>query len=212
MLTSRRLWSQALAVCALLAAAGIFAWTVLARPDPTHDARAGAAPDAVLSIVEVKLPDLNCVFDSDCTITPNDSDDTFALPGANGMGRLITRLFPQGQAGTAGAGLYPYLYRVNLSEALPITAISCVQRLEIEFGAIKQFDYDDDKTPDDVFVITLGGIGEVRPSSAEQNAGLVIFHFDDPALCPSRSGVNDDTFYFGLASEYPPGDITARPK
>ena len=210
MSTSQRFRLQAAAAFALLVVAGVFAWTALARPIPTGEARPQTVPAVALSLVEAKLPDLNCIFDGDCTITPNDSNDTFTLPGASGSGRLITRLLPAGEPGTAGAGLYPYLYRLDLGEATPITAISCVQQVEIEFGPIRQLDYNGDAKPDDVFVITQGGIGEVRPTSAEENGDLVIFHFDNPLFCPSRAGANDDSFYFGLVSEQPPRDITAR--
>jgi hypothetical protein len=210
MFTSQRFRLQAAAAFILLVVAGVFAWTALARPAPTGETGGQAVPALALSIVEVKAPDHNCLFDSDCTITPNDSSDTFTLPGAAGTGRLITRLYPPGEAGTAGAGLHPYLYRLDLGEATPITAISCVQQLEIEFGAIRSLDYNNDATPDHVFVITQGGSGEVRPTSAEQNGNLVIFRFDNPPLCPSRAGANDDSFYFGLASEQPPREIMAR--
>ncbi len=47
-----------------------------------------------LPIVEVSAPDINCVFDLDCTIVVNDSSDELALPGGVGVGFLQSRTFP----------------------------------------------------------------------------------------------------------------------
>ena len=46
---------------------------------------ASTAWGLALPIVEVSAPDINCVFDLDCTIVVNDSSDELALPG--GVGR-----------------------------------------------------------------------------------------------------------------------------
>ncbi|MEZ4584466.1 MAG: hypothetical protein R3A10_23015 [Caldilineaceae bacterium] len=47
-----------------------------------------------MNLVQVTAPDINCVFDGDCTITA-DSSDTFTLPGGTGDG--LQSLWPAGE-------------------------------------------------------------------------------------------------------------------
>jgi hypothetical protein len=61
---------------------------------------AGAAP---LSVVKVAAPDINCVFETDCTIVVTDSIGNIPLPNITGTARLQSRTFT-GQAGAPGAG------------------------------------------------------------------------------------------------------------
>ncbi|MEZ4657605.1 MAG: hypothetical protein R2911_08540 [Caldilineaceae bacterium] len=65
------------------------------------------APNVALQIVNVSAPDINCIFDVDCTITVNDFSDTFAVPGATGLGTLVSRQWPIGEAGTKGKAFTP---------------------------------------------------------------------------------------------------------
>lgn len=167
------------------------------------------APNVALQIVDVAAPDINCIFDQDCTITVDDFSDTFAVPGATGQGRLISRLWPIGEAGTKGEGLYPYLYRIDLSEAAATTAVVCVDSLDIDFGGpVEQLDYNGDTEPDDVFVVTTGGVGSIPPVTAEQTGTGIRFTFK-PAVCPTGGDQGGDTFYFGLASMQPSQEIVA---
>lgn len=166
-----------------------------------------AAADAALSIVEVSAPDINCLFDADCKITVDDLASHFLPPAATGDAFLQSRLWPAGEAGTTGAGLYPYLYRIDLRNATGVTAASCVTTMEIDFGPITQLDYNKDRRPDDIFVITKGGIGNIKPAAASQNGSTITFRFD-PAICVGgRTG--DSSFFFGLASEKPANVVPA---
>jgi hypothetical protein len=175
-----------------------------ALPQPTlaaPAARRAAALDAALAIVEMAAPDINCLFDADCTITVDDLASHFLPPAASGDAFLQSRLWPIGEAGTAGAGLYAYLYRIDLRNARGITAAACVTTMEVDFGPIAPLDYNLDGKADQVFVVTKGGLGNVKPASAVQSGGLITFQFD-PAVCVGgRSG--DSSFFFGLASTQP---------
>jgi hypothetical protein len=183
--------------------------TVLAAlPQPTYAApapRPAAAMDAALTIVEVSAPDINCIFDADCTITVDDMASHFVPPAASGNAFLQSRLWPVGEKGTAGAGLYAYLYRIDLRNTRGITAAACVTTMEIDFGPVASLDYNGDGKPDHVFVVTKGGLGNIKPVAATQSGGAITFRFD-PAVCVGgRTG--DSSFFFGLASSSP-ADLT----
>jgi hypothetical protein len=51
---------------------------------------ASAAP---LTVVSVTAPDINCLFETDCTIVVTDTVGTLALPSATGTARLQSRTF-----------------------------------------------------------------------------------------------------------------------
>lgn len=168
------------------------------------------ATAAGLDVAEVSAPDINCVFDSDCTITVSDFVDTFPVPAASGDARIQSRTQPPGEAGTPGDGLYAYEYRVNLTRVAALTAVVCVDELRVDFGPVESLDYDGDGRAEQVYVVTRGGLGSVRPSSAEQTGGVVTFRFQ-PGVCPgNRAGDGDTSFFFGLASEQPPTTVSAQ--
>lgn len=159
-----------------------------------------------LSIVTVSAPEINCVFDTDCTIVVTDTVGAIPVPLATAGGRLQSRTFPPGEPGTAGQGLFAYDYRVDLTQSAGLTAQICVSTLTVDFGPISRLDYDRDGRPDDVYVVTRGGLGSVAPSSASQRGRNVTFTFQ-PGVCPGSAPGNGETsFFFGLASA-----TTARP-
>ncbi len=159
-----------------------------------------AAVDAMLNLVNVAAPNINCFFDTDCVITVSDMASHFLPPGAIGDAFLQSRTWPQGQAGTPGARQYPYLYRVDLRSAIATTAISCVTGMSINFGPIIANDYNGDAKPDHVFVVTAGGLGTIAPKAAVQSGGVVTFRFDPP-ICPgSHAAGGQSSFFFGMAA------------
>ncbi|MEZ4681232.1 MAG: hypothetical protein R2932_44160 [Caldilineaceae bacterium] len=188
---------------------------LVALPQPAYAAPVAStsaaptfAPDATLSIVEVAAPNINCLFDADCTITVDDLASHFIPPAASGDASFQSRLWPAGEAGTAGAGLYPYLYRIDLRNAVGITAASCVTNMTIDFGPIAALDYNGDRKADDIFVVTKGGLGNIKPAAAVQSGDTITFRFD-PAICVGgRTG--DSSFFFGLASAHPAAVVPAR--
>lgn len=162
-----------------------------------------------LTLVEVAAPDINCLFDADCTITVDDLASHFLPPAATGDAFLQSRLWPAGEAGATGAGLYPYLYRIDLRNAVGLTAAACVTEMSIDFGPVVSMDYDGDAKPEQVFVVTKGGLGNVKPVKAVQDGGKITFGFD-PAICVGASrGKGDSSFFFGLASKLPPQTVPA---
>ena len=183
----------------LLSLLPVLATPAMAAPAP----KTTAAPAANLTMVEVASPDINCVFDTDCTITVNDTTDTFNLPGATGNGFLQSRLFPQGEAGTQGAGLYPYVYRISATEMQALTAEACVSSMSIAFGDVVPLDYDNDGKTEQIWITVKGGLGDVAPSVAQQVGDEITFLFREP-VCPGQT-----SFFFGLASKSPPGNVTA---
>lgn len=164
---------------------------------------------APLTIVNVGAPAINCKFDSDCTITVNDSSDHFTLSATSGDAFLQTRTFPVGQAGTAGAGTYAYLYRLDLRQLAGLTALPCVNSLKITFGPVKSLDYNSDGTVDQVFVITAGGLGSVAPSAADKVGNDITFNFSPPVCAGNSPGSGQSSYFFGLASARTDRNITA---
>lgn len=175
----------------------------LPTPAAEPDLDAGADPaaaDAMLNIVNVAAPNINCFFDLDCTIVVSDMASNFLPPGAIGNAFLQSRTWPVGQAGTPGARQFAYLYRVNLSGATAATAISCVTGMAINFGPIMANDYNGDAKPDHVFVVTAGGLGAIAPVAAVQSGGVVTFRFDPPVCPGTHAAGGQSSFFFGMAS------------
>lgn len=170
---------------------------------------ATAAVAVPLDVVTVGFPAVNCKFDTDCTITVNDFAKHFTLSGASGDGFLQSRRFPAGQAGTAGAGLRAYLYRIDLRQSAGLLAIPCITQLRIPFGPVAPVDYNGDGNTDQVFVVTSGGLGSVGLASADQVGDQITFTFS-PAVCAgSAPGNGQTTFFFGLASTQTYRTVTA---
>src|SRR3954452_15591157 len=76
----------------------------------------GAASAAPLSVVTVAAPDINCVFETDCTVVVTDSIGDIPLAGMTGKARLQSRTYA-GKAGAPGAGNTAYEYRLDLTQA-----------------------------------------------------------------------------------------------
>jgi hypothetical protein len=166
---------------------------------------AGAAP---LSVVKVTAPDINCVFETDCTIVVTDSVGNIPLPNITGTARLQSRTFT-GQAGAPGAGKTGYEYRVDLTQATALGDVACVTALNVDFGPVTVLQYNKVGPADDVFVITKGGLGTIGLASAVQNRNIITFTFSQPVCAADTSGPGQTTFFFGLASIHTPKAITA---
>jgi hypothetical protein len=166
---------------------------------------AGAAP---LTVVKVAAPDINCVFETDCTVVVTDSVGNIALPNITGIARLQSRTFA-GQPGAPGDGKTAYEYRVDLTQATAIGDQACVTALEVDFGPVTKLQYNKVGPADDVFVVTKGGLGTIGLASAEQNRNIISFTFSQPVCAADTSGPGDTTFFFGLASINPPKPIAA---
>jgi hypothetical protein len=168
-----------------------------------------AAPAAQLSVVNVSAPDINCVFETDCTVTVTDSVGTIAIPNLiAGTARLQSRTYV-GKPGTQAAGKTGYEYRVDLTTAVTSNEFSCVTDLEIDFGEVTKLHYDRLRPQDDVFVVTKGGLGTIGIVSAEQTGNVITFTFSQPVCAGNVPDTGQSTFFFGLASDFAPKGIVA---
>ena len=167
---------------------------------------AGATP---LTVVTVTAPDINCVYETDCTIVVTDSIGNIPLPGITGIARLQSRTF-LGQAGAPAAGKTGYEYRVDMTQATAIGDVACVTGLSVDFGPVTKLQYNKVGPVDDVFVITKGGLGTIGLASAEQTGSVVFFTFSQPVCAADTSGPGHTTFFFGLTSIHAPKAIVAK--
>jgi len=168
----------------------------------------GVAAAAPLTVVTVTAPDINCVFETDCTIVVTDSIGNIPLPNITGIARLQSRTFA-GQAGAPAAGKTGYEYRVDMTQATAIGDVACVTGLGVDFGPVTKLQYNKVGPVDDVFVITKGGLGTIGLASAQQNGNIITFTFSQPVCAADTSGPGHTTFFFGLASIHPPKAIVA---
>jgi hypothetical protein len=164
---------------------------------------------APLKIVHVNAPAVNCKFDPSCKVVVNDFVTDFAWSSTSNDSFLQSRTWPQGKPGTAAAGLYAYLYRIDLSKAMAATGYTCVKSFSIPFGPVQAVDYSGTGTASQVFVITTGGVGSIAPVTAVQTGNQIDFTFK-PLLCnggqPGKGGM---TFFFGLSSKKPSREVTS---
>lgn len=164
---------------------------------------AHAAP---LKIVNVGAPAINCIFNLSCSVSVKDTKDTFEL-STGGSGSLITRTF-KGADTSPAAGLFAYEYRLDLRNTV---SVSCIDWITLSFGpVVNTLDYSGDKKPDQVFVVTTGGIGSIGLASAMQTASTIKFKFKSPVCGGAMAGKGESSFFWGLVSRKPSQNITAR--
>jgi len=155
-----------------------------------------------LGIARVSAPDINCIFDQDCTITVSDNTDEIIFAGASGSGFLQSRLFPQGETGTAAEGQYAYLYRIDLRNIASTTQAPCIFSMRINFGPLVPIDYDGDEELDDLFVVVDGAVGTVAPNVATEANGIVTLSFAN-GVCgegPGEFSAGESSVFMGLTS------------
>lgn len=160
-----------------------------------------------LTMAFVTTSELNLIFDQNGILIVNDLESTFTTRETSGEGYLLTRLFPKGETGTPGQGLYAYLYRVNLSEMMAnVEPKLCVTQISLPFGTLSQVDYDKDKVPEDTFVINQGGaVGDIIPSQIEVNptVGIINVYFSEGVCSGYGDSTGEGTFFIGFASTQP---------
>jgi hypothetical protein len=171
---------------------------------------AGSIAQAVpLKVVNVIAPAINCVFDAPCTVMVNDTSDAVTL-STGGTGLFQSRTFT-GKPGSPAAGLFAYEYRLDLRKAVGLTAISCVDEISFDFGpVVSTLDYNGDKKADQVFVVTVGGIGTIGIASANQSGKKITFKFTSPVCGGSSPGKGESSFFWGLVSKTGPQFVTAK--
>ena len=177
-------------------------------------AASAAAQAASLTVVTVAAPDINCVFETDCTIVVTDSVGNIPIPNiVSGAARLQSRTF-EGKPGAPAAGKFGYEYRVDLTSAVTNAEFSCVTDLEVDFGPVTKLQYNKAGPDDDVYVVTKGGLGTIGLLSAEQTGNVITFTFSQPVCAASNwadppGAKGQTTFFFGLTSATAPRAIVA---
>jgi hypothetical protein len=171
-----------------------------------------AALAAPLKIVEVSAPAINCVFQPSCTVAVTDSTSGISLAGAAGSGFLQSRTV-QSTMGSPAGGRTGYQYRIDLRQLYGITHIPCIKSLSLGFSGPSTLDYDANGIADEqVFVVTQGGLGSVKPTSAERVGSTVTFHFGTPVCAGGSPGNGETTYFFGLSAWGAPHAVTATVK
>jgi hypothetical protein len=156
---------------------------------------AGAEP---LTIVPVHAPDVYCNFAISCKVDAKDAIAGFAWSSLANDSLLQSRTWFVGQPGTVAAGLYAYLYRIDLSKAATAVPYVCVAAFSIPFGPVESVDYDGNGTPGHVFVVADGSLGAIAPVTANRNGNNIDFTFQQP-FCNGGT-----TFFFGMSSKHSP--------
>jgi hypothetical protein len=157
-----------------------------------------------LTVVNVSASDVTCAFTTTCTVVTTDTKGHYPpSSGYTGHPRLISRTF-SGGPGAQASGLIAYVYRVDFRQAQVATDINCAINLKMNTGPIHPLNYDGGG-PEDVYVITSGGIGSIGLASAHTTGPVVTFTFTTP-VCP-ENGVNSpgqSSFWFGFAAKGAP--------
>ena len=161
-----------------------------------------------LKVVNVSAPAINCVFNPTCTVTVNDTSDNLAM-STGGTGFLQSRTYT-GVPGAPANGLYAYEYRIDLRNAVGIVAISCIDSMTFTFGpVVSTLNYGGTAAPDQVFVVTGGGIGTIGLASAIQTGSNIKFNFAKPICEGGAPGKGDSSFFWGLVAKTPPKFVNA---
>ena len=161
-----------------------------------------------LKVVNVSAPAINCVFNPGCTVTVNDTSDNVTL-SAGGTGFLQSRTYI-GAPGSPAAGLFAYEYRIDLRNAVGALNIACIDWMTISFGpVVGSLNYGGDAKPDQVFVVTGGGIGTIGLASAIQTGSNIRFNFASPICEGGAPGKGDSSFFWGLVSKTQPKFVNA---
>jgi hypothetical protein len=161
-----------------------------------------------LNVVSVNAPAINCVFNPACSVTVTDSVGDIPLPGTKATGRLQSRTYV-GAPGSPAAGMTAYVYRVDLSQVAGVAPRPCVTAVWIFSGFPAPQQYNGAGPLDHVFVVTSGGLGSVGIASAVQEGEGTKVTFARPVCAGSRGRPGQSSFFFGLASTYPPRSSSA---
>ena len=170
---------------------------------------AGVAQATPLKAVNVAAPAINCVFNTSCTITVNDTIGAIPLPGITGIARLQSRAFT-GATGTPAATKFGLEYRVDLTQAVAFGSIPCVSTLKLDFGPITKLPYLPGGGVSEDYVVTSGGLGSIGIASADRVGNVTTLTFSKPVCAGSSAGKGETSFFFGLTAPKAPKVSTAQ--
>jgi hypothetical protein len=170
-----------------------------------------ATSTAAIPLKIARVSSIDCLFSPSCHL-PGVTDTTADVTlSGGGTAHLQTRTF-FGKPGTRAAGFYAYEYRLDLSHAIWITAIACVDSITLTFGpVVNTLNYGGDRAKDEVFVLVRTGMFGLE--SAEKRGDSITFTFEEP-VCGSgdrsKPGRGDTSAFWGLLSRHEPQFVTAR--
>ena len=160
----------------------------------------GSASAVPRKVVSVGAPAINCVFDPTCKIEVALTTPHIPLP-VSGPNIFESRTFA-GVAGAPANGLCAYMYRIDLSYALAMVRKPCIASFTIDFGpVVSTLDFDGDGTPDQVFVVTSGGLGKIGIVSAEQTGNAITFTLAEPLCSGGPLSHGQSSLFVGLVSK-----------
>ena len=79
----------------------------------------------------------------------------------------------------------------------------------MDFGQVASLDFNADGRPDQVFVVTGGGLGTIGIASAIQTGSSIRFNFTSPICEGGAPGRGNSSFFWGLVSKTTPKFVTA---
>jgi hypothetical protein len=157
---------------------------------------------APLQIVNVSAPNINCFFNTNCTISGHDLFGSFLVPGTTDQGLLLSRTYV-GQPGTPLAGYGAYIYRMDVTRLHSgASQAASIQSLTIPFGReIIARDYGHTgNTNGQVWVITHGGLGTANVASATATPTNITFVFNPPIRGANGTNAGQSSYFFGVVS------------
>ena len=174
--------------------------------------RIALAQSAALTIVTVDAKDLLCIYDKSCKIATTDSSVAFDMQDTIGhlpQPRMHTRTV-LGAAGSSAAGKTGYLYRLDLTNVVGGSDVSCATALKLDVGPTSKFEYFKNGANADVFVVEKGAPGTVGLAKAERIDSGVTFTFRKRICVGTGPGGGESSLFFGLTSDHPPKAATAQ--
>ena len=164
------------------------------------------AQSGPLVIVTVDAAALLCIYDKSCKVSSSDSSVAFEMPdiiGTQPRPRLHTRTI-RGAAGAPAGGKTGYLYRLDLTNVVGASDVSCATAFKLDVGPTAKFEYFKNGANADVFVVSTGAAGTVGLSKAERIGSGVTFTFRKSICVGTGPKGGESSLFFGVTSDHPP--------
>ncbi|MEM1194364.1 MAG: hypothetical protein AAGH42_13350 [Pseudomonadota bacterium] len=191
-------------VCAIILGA-----ITSAAPGQAQDRAAIEGRD--LRLVEVRSPQINCVFDRDCRITVQDFSEQFTLPFAGGIGFLQSRQFPVGEPGTRGEGLHAYLYRLDLTQMRNDQTARCIRSVRFDAPALAPLRYSNRRNARQADLFYLANaLGKVKPARVVRDGKAIEVRFGNLCTAGPNETNGSSSVFFGFAATTAAATVRAR--
>jgi hypothetical protein len=170
------------------------------------------AQSGKLTIVTVDAAALLCIYDKTCKTPSVDSSVAFDMPdiiGTQPRPRLHTRTI-LGTAGAPAAGKTGYLYRLDLTNVIGSSDVSCATAIKLDVGPTAKFEYFKNGANADIFVVDKGGPGTVGLSKGERIGSGITLTFRTSICVGTGPGGGESSLFFGLTSDHAPKAANAQ--